>query len=117
MDAAWDSALEGSTHRFVLVAIADIADDAGYCWPSIRRLAAKTGLSDSSVKRSIRHLEGLAILARMPRWTSAGDQTSNGYRVNVGLLRSLKAAPPEAEDDDEQHPGAELFNTGGVGPQ
>lgn len=104
MAAAWRSDIEGPTHRFVLLALADRADDDGFCWPGIANLAVKTGLSTSSVKRSIRYLEAESVLRRAPRWTTAGDQTSNMYQIDVPLLRARRAAEaPDEPSEHEQH--------------
>jgi hypothetical protein len=45
------------TTRFVLVVIADHADDQGECWPSARRIANQCGLSNAGTVR--KHLDDL----------------------------------------------------------
>lgn len=49
--------------RLVLLAIADhVDDDTAQAWPSINRLAARTGLDRRTVQRSIRQLQAQRIL-------------------------------------------------------
>lgn len=46
-----------STRKFVLIALADNANDAGYCWPSISTICERTSLGKTAVIESIRWLE------------------------------------------------------------
>lgn len=105
---AWESNVESPTHRLVMLALADHADPAGYCYPSIGRLCRMTGLSESSVKRSIRHLEALGILARAPRLTPAGDRTSNGYRFSKARLSEMRRPDADGDATVDEHPMADL---------
>lgn len=57
------------TRKIVLLALADCAmQSTGECFPSVRVLAAKCGLSQSAVRAQITHLEnvGLVELPSMP---------------------------------------------------
>lgn len=103
MNAVWKSDLEGTCHRFVLLALADRADDDGYCWPGVTNLMDKTGLSRSAVKRSIRHLEGLNLLSRAPRFTSEGDQDTNMYRINLELLQKMERLGSTPDPSRSEH--------------
>jgi len=47
----------GPTHRLIMLALADHADDAGRCYPSLDRLAKRTGLSLRAVRSNLRQLE------------------------------------------------------------
>ena len=62
MAAVFDSNL-GPTERLVMLALADHADDAGRCYPSNSRLKARTGLSERSVRGTIRALECAGFLS------------------------------------------------------
>jgi len=48
--------------KFVLVALADNADHAGSCYPSLETLAGKTSMSVRTVQRALRDLETLGAL-------------------------------------------------------
>ncbi len=51
-----------STEQQILLAMADHADDDGVCWPSVRKVAWKIGVSARTVQRIWRILEGNGVL-------------------------------------------------------
>lgn len=57
MAAIFESETLGPTERLIMLALADHADDTGRCYPSIVRLAQRTGLSERAVRTNIRTLE------------------------------------------------------------
>jgi len=84
-----------ATPRFVLVALAEHADDKGRCYPSIARLARRTGLSERAVQSSIKRLCAAGFI---------NVELNAGKRgTNVYVLRLIPAgeAPPQ-----ELHPEA-----------
>ena len=64
MTAVWEREDLTSTHKLVLLALADWANDEGLCWPSISRLAVKTSMAGRSVQRLIRQLEEMGFIHR-----------------------------------------------------
>jgi len=52
------------TDKLVLLALADCANDEGHCWPSIATIARKSGVSERSVQRAIRHAEMVKLIKR-----------------------------------------------------
>lgn len=50
--------------KLVLLSLADHANATGYCWPSIARLAKRTGLSRATIFRSIETLTGLGLVSQ-----------------------------------------------------
>lgn len=64
MTAVWEREDLTSTHKLVLLALADWANDEGLCWPSINRLAVKTSMAGRSVQRLIRQLEEMGFIRR-----------------------------------------------------
>ncbi len=66
MARVWDSSLE-PTERFVLLCLADAANDDGRCWPSAATIARKTGLSERAVRYSLKALEDAGHLTRQER--------------------------------------------------
>ena len=52
------------THKLILLGLADWANDEGLCWPSIDRLAQKTGLSRRAIQTNIRQLQGCRLIRR-----------------------------------------------------
>lgn len=53
----WASSSAKSSSRLMLLALADYADDDGYCYPSIARLAVKCMLTERGVQLILRYLE------------------------------------------------------------
>lgn len=80
MNWAWQLRLK-PTLKFVLMALADAADDDGYCWPSIPTLARKTCLDDRSVQRLLKKLKNDGLVQVHARFRNDGSPTSNGYRL------------------------------------
>lgn len=87
----WDASAAEPTARFVLVAIADCANDEGHAFPGVANLAKKTGLDRTAVMRAVRALEALGEL-RVQRTFGRG----NRYDV---LLGTSRAERPVAHSD------------------
>lgn len=76
-DADCDNALD----KLVLLALADEADDnGGSCFPSIRRIAARTKMSAGAVRNHVATLEasGLIVVHR-PAQTGRGHQIGRAH--------------------------------------
>lgn len=63
---AWESNLP-TTQKFILVSLADQANDDGVCWPSINHLCKRTGLSTRAVFDGLKKLEELGHITRKSR--------------------------------------------------
>jgi hypothetical protein len=80
-----------STRKFVLVALADHANDADLAFPGIVKLMAKTSLKERTVQASLSDLEADGIISTTSRRggrASASDGKATTYRLN----RSAKGA-------------------------
>lgn len=64
MTAVWEREDLSATHKLVLLALADWANDEGLCWPSINRLSIKTSMAGRSIQRLIRQLEEMGFIRR-----------------------------------------------------
>lgn len=82
MTWAWSVAL-APTPKLVLMALADIADDRGICWPSHPTLAVKCSVTDRTVRRILVLLQAHKLVAIEPRFKTTGSRTSNRYRLAV----------------------------------
>ena len=80
MTWAWSVQLP-PTPKLVLMALADEADDTGFCFPSQRRLAAKCSITDRTVRRMLVELETKGYVSLEHRRRADGSRTSNGYRL------------------------------------
>jgi Helix-turn-helix domain len=87
MTWAWAVALP-PTSKLVLMALADIADDRGVCWPSHPTLAAKCSLTDRTVRRILVLLQEHKLVVVERRFKATGSQTSNRYRLAVDTPRT-----------------------------
>lgn len=79
MTLAW-AALLPHTDKLVLLALADNANDEGFCWPSVTTLSVKCGLEVRSVSRVMERLETSGHLTRKER-----PGRSNTYVVHPRL--------------------------------
>ena len=67
----------------VLLALADAANDEGYCWHNQKTLCKKSRQSTSTARRALRKLEAMGLVTTFRRMTSKG-LASNLYLLNVG---------------------------------
>lgn len=63
LEWAW-SLTVSPTQKLVALALADHANDDRECWPSLSRLAARTGLSPSAIKDAMNALEQANLVIR-----------------------------------------------------
>ncbi|WP_409372310.1 helix-turn-helix domain-containing protein [Paraburkholderia mimosarum] len=84
MNWAWEQSLPPAS-KLVLMALADAADEEGYCYPRVRTIAVKCGVSERTVQRTLKTFESGNLLVVTPRFTGEGRQTSNGYRLHMSV--------------------------------
>jgi hypothetical protein len=65
--------------------LASHADRYGACWPSHPTIARESGLSVSTVQRSITELVNLGAVVKGQRSRSSGARSSNRYTIAVQL--------------------------------
>lgn len=70
--------------KFVLVVLADLADEADSCFPGQERIAASTGCSTRTVRRALEELEEIGYIERVRRHRMNGSRTSDRYVLRVG---------------------------------
>ena len=102
----WQSDIGPANKRLVLLALADNANDAGFCKPGLAYLHGKTGVGRSTIIRIMKDLETEKIVQRRVRRRANGSRRSNAYRLNLELLVSRTRIVTAAEEDDL----AALFN-------
>lgn len=78
MGEVWESSSAKGGARLVLLALADHANDEGYCHPSVARLALKSALTERNVQLILRNLEARGELVTL---RSAGRGNVNAYWV------------------------------------
>lgn len=70
--------------KFVLVALANYADEEHTCFPGVPKIAAMTGIAESSVREHLKVLTERGLIEVERRHRSDGSRTSNRYRLAVG---------------------------------
>lgn len=90
--------------KFVLVKLADNANDDGVCWPSYDHIAEMCEMSRRTVIRHIAELEKMGLISVRTRKGSEGNK-SNVYQLN---LASVNLSPPSDKQGKkvvtEDHP-------------
>jgi DNA-binding transcriptional regulator YhcF (GntR family) len=78
------------TQKAVLMSIADMSNDQGYCWPSINHLSVRTCFSERAVSTAIKHLENQSIL-----FIDRSVGMSNKYFIDINFVACLIAKQDE----------------------
>lgn len=128
MNWVWKVTNTAGTERLVLLALADAANDRGYCWPSIQTLAIKAGVSRRYVIEILKSLEAKGLLKKTRRIDDFGDFTSNMYKLVVNPITppsepefttvvNQSSLPSEAEITRGSEPGiTRVVNQGSLNP-
>jgi len=90
MNLVWAADIPLS-RKSVLLALADQANDEGYCWPSRTTLAWKLGSTDRFVRKALADLESEGLARREER-----PGRSNVYIINTDKLREIQRKQPPA---------------------
>lgn len=77
--------------KLVALVLADHCDADGFCWPSYRRIAERSCLSERSVRRHVRELIAAGVVTKVRTGsvtTRDGRRlrVTNAYRVNADAL-------------------------------
>src|SRR3990167_8256188 len=67
MTQVWEHSKQKGTFLLVLLALADSANDEGYCWPSIKTLSRKSRMLERNLRVILSKLEGDGELKRLER--------------------------------------------------
>ena len=87
-NCAWSLEEVMGSEALVLLALADQANDEGFCWPSQQKLAPKARQSVSTLRRSLRSLEKMGLLTTIKRSSTRGRR-SNLYLLHIGARPDL----------------------------
>lgn len=84
MQWVWD--LDGlkAGPKFVLLALADYADEDNSCFPGQAKIAARVACSVDTVARSLKILEEAGLITRTARRKDDGYRTSDRFVLHVG---------------------------------
>ena len=95
MNWAWEQKLPPSS-KLILMAIADAADEEGDCWPKVKTIAKKCGVSDRTVQRVLKEFIANGLISVTPRFSQDRRQVSNNYRLNPQNSYPDNLSPPLA---------------------
>lgn len=92
MSKVWDDEELSPTEKFILLSLADHADDDGYCYPSVARLVKRTGYSERTVQTAVKRLREVGKL-RIDQ--NAGPKGCNLFVIYpTHVTNTAAAAPP-----------------------
>lgn len=112
------------TDRVVLIALANYADEAGECWPSIARLARDANIGERNVRYVLDRLVAAGLVERVRQGATNGrirpDRRPNLYRLTLSTTHRDGVQPSAPRDvDGVQQPserGATAFRHGVQAP-
>jgi hypothetical protein len=88
MTAVWNSQTDFSpSELLILLALADWANDDGYCWPAVPTLARKARMKDRNAQWVLKKVAGEGFIEVLP---NQGPKGANMYRVLVQILHRCK---------------------------
>lgn len=109
MTAVWEREDLSSTHKLVLLALADWANDEGLCWPSINRLAIKTSMTGRGVQKTIRSLEQMGFVRREEEsgkgnryWVSIPMNDVHPCTIFTPALNDIHPTPEPCSDNTSE---------------
>lgn len=90
--------------KFLLVALANYADENNSCFPGQEKLAHDVGVSVSTIRRALKELEADGFVARERRQGADGYRTSDRYFLQVNMTANPKSddsyrSPVDGEND------------------
>lgn len=89
IDWAFNQQIDSPSVKFVLVKLADNANDEGFCWPSVIYICKHTGLARSTVQRCVKALENGGWL-KIERRKIGDAYVSNIYTLQINQTLSKK---------------------------
>ena len=107
IDRAWPLAVS-STDKIVLLYLADRANAAGTCWPSVATIAAKTSLSDRAVQMAIKRLEEGGHLSQFWHTPEKAKRPMRHFRIHPRTTFTPETASPPNEVHPDPERGSPL---------
>lgn len=85
MVAAWQAPVKANL-KLVLLALADHANDDGECWPGLKGIARKCGVTERAVIKYINELTKNGLVFKRAQFDKSGRQRTNIYSLNMTNL-------------------------------
>lgn len=86
------------TPKLILLSLADMADDNGYCFPAHKTIARKSSVSVSTVKRALDKMQQQGLITKRIR-RNGRENLSNGYALSFADITSVQCEPTSAQID------------------
>ncbi len=104
-DTVWQfTDFSSAPEKLALLALADHAnDEGGQCFPSIRRLAERTCLSEAQVRRHIHVLIARGLVEVVGNAAGGRPGSSRRYRLKLEVMRASTNATPHVNARDGSH--------------
>ncbi len=104
---AWKQDLK-APEKLILLALSDHADDQGMCWPGLRGISKKCGLSRRAVISNLNNLINKGLVKKEPRFDDAGNNRSNYYYLTTegGAPYTPPSAPAALPPVNVAHQGS-----------
>ncbi|MCX7125018.1 MAG: helix-turn-helix domain-containing protein, partial [Gammaproteobacteria bacterium] len=94
--------------KFVLLALADYANDEGECYPSLKQLHKKCGLSRSTLITHLSWLKDQKIMLVTRQYDKNGYRRQNLYQLNANL--SPNSEPSKVRKLDGNNINSHQYN-------
>lgn len=93
---AWDTPIENAPLKLALLQLANNADDAGFSYYSISKMAVSCGMSEKTFQRKIAEMEKMGILTVERRSNRPSLYTLAGDEMGVTLCRLQESGATES---------------------
>lgn len=98
---AWTINGLGPDTKFVLIALAEQADDNGYCWPSLGLIAQRVEMGERTVRHHLKTLQKVGLLT-VELCSSTGGRHSEAYHLHIGAQLDLSVQATSASGQTEE---------------
>ena len=101
----WAFGLDGinPARKFVLVTLANYADEDDSCFPGQEKLARDVGTSVSTIRRALKELEDGGYIVRERRYRSDGYRSSDRYYLQVNMTGRPKEQDSYRSSVDDEN--------------
>ena len=110
MSRVWDHADSSLGELLVFLALADHANDKGFCWPGVEGLAKKSRLSERQTRYILRSLEAKGYIKTL---IQQGPRGCNMYEITLKEGGGAVSAPPVGEGAVSDTQGGNPRHQGG----
>lgn len=91
---AFQQEVTPAAKKLVLIALANRADEEGYCYPGYKRLAVQCSMARSTVIQHVKALEREGLISISSQQRENGSDTSNLYKLALNGVGSEIRTPP-----------------------